>query len=443
MKGAYDDVIIEASRILAEAIVNREDDLVDRAAELDGDVKRLLWQLGSTVMGLLFSVVSGHVVDEVRQRGLTVDEKHRIGVGTVFGRVEMDSPYMRNKATKETARPVFERLGLRDGSRTLAVERALTDFGAEESFALAAVRFAEHYHHEVGRTSVLRLVERCATEAEAYVEQRLEDARALYDEPIATRPGQAEMLIELDGCEIRTGTLEAAQEAGLSTVRQLPKRARVEAWREVRVGFARGLHEVDRTYVAQMAKYPEVVGQLFSAAVERGLSSETEVVAVADGGNGLREELEVQFPGLFFVLDHPHLCQHLYDTASEIGLCDGERHRWVADCLDVIEPGGVNTLIDRLSKHAGPGKARVERLCGYLDRFSDGLDYDTAEECGWPLGSGEIESAHRYIPQKRLKIPGACWHPDTINPMLALRVLRANGWWEDFWQQKAQARRAA
>lgn len=29
-------------------------------------------------------------------------------------------------------------------------------------------------------------------------------------------------------------------------------------------------------------------------------------------------------------------------------------------------------------------------------------------------GSGEIESAHRYIPQKRLNIPGATGHRDTI-----------------------------
>ena len=60
-----------------------------------------------------------------------------------------------------------------------------------------------------------------------------------------------------------------------------------------------------------------------------------------------------------------------------------------------------------------------------------------------------IESSHRYIPQKaerprggllrvrthqaRLKIPGATWHPNTINPMLALRVIRASDWWDDFW----------
>ena len=68
-----------------------------------------------------------------------------------------------------------------------------------------------------------------------------------------------------------------------------------------------------------------------------------------------------------------------------------------------------------------------------MERFSDASHYEFFRYLGLPIGSGEIESAHRYIPQKRLKISGATWHPTTINPMLALRVIRANGWWSDFW----------
>ena len=51
-----------------------------------------------------------------------------------------------------------------------------------------------------------------------------------------------------------------------------------------------------------------------------------------------------------------------------------------------------------------------------------------------PISSGKVESAHRHVPQARLQLPGACWHPTNVNCMLALRVIRANGWWDDFWQ---------
>lgn len=79
------------------------------------------------------------------------------------------------------------------------------------------------------------------------------------------------------------------------------------------------------------------------------------------------------------------------------------------------------------------GIKRIANLSQYLQRFSDAVSYEKFISLGFPIGSGEVESAHRYIPQKRLKIPGATWHPDTINPMLALRIIRANDWWQDFW----------
>jgi len=60
------------------------------------------------------------------------------------------------------------------------------------------------------------------------------------------------------------------------------------------------------------------------------------------------------------------------------------------------------------------------------------------KKMGYPIGSGEIESAHKSVPQKRLKIPGASWNPNSINPMPALRILRADDWWEDFWVQKTE-----
>lgn len=63
-----------------------------------------------------------------------------------------------------------------------------------------------------------------------------------------------------------------------------------------------------------MGQYPEVVQQLKSAAVDQGLSIYTLVYGLADGGNGLREALEAEFSHFQFILDRPHLKQHLYAT---------------------------------------------------------------------------------------------------------------------------------
>ena len=56
-----------------------------------------------------------------------------------------------------------------------------------------------------------------------------------------------------------------------------------------------------------------------------------------------------------------------------------------------------------------------------------------------PIGSGEIASAQRSVIQPRLKLAGAWWKADTAAEMLALRTLRANGQWNQYWATLEQA----
>ena len=51
----------------------------------------------------------------------------------------------------------------------------------------------------------------------------------------------------------------------------------------------------------------------------------------------------------------------------------------------------------------------IARRYSYLATRKDQLKYAEAIAEGLPIGSGEIESAHRYVAQKRLKLPGAWW----------------------------------
>ena len=63
----------------------------------------------------------------------------------------------------------------------------------------------------------------------------------------------------------------------------------------------------------------------------------------------------------------------------------------------------------------------------YIHNRPGQLDDPGALAKGLPIGSGHIESAHRYFIQERMKIPGAWWKIENADKMLALRTLRANG----------------
>ena len=83
-------------------------------------------------------------------------------------------------------------------------------------------------------------------------------------------------------------------------------------------------------------------------------------------------------------------------------------------------------------------RAPVRAAHRYLTNRPGQFHYQDALLAGLPIGSGEIESAHRYVIQSRLKLAGAWWKKNNAKSMLALRVCRANGEWDPYWESKHQ-----
>jgi hypothetical protein len=275
------------------------------------------------------------------------------------------------------------------------------------------------------------------------VERRLLEATKTYGQNPESPPAVGTLLLELDGCEIRTGVYMTAAQAGLAD-RPARQQVRVENWRDVRTGLARPLTSKEpRLYVCRLDSYDEVCEQLFGVACAQGLTPRSQVVVPGDGAKGWREAVLVAFPKAQYILDHPHLKSHLYGTATALELEGPARHAWVSGHLDQFWAGEVDQVLAAWQQHheAEPNE-RLRQLIDHVTRFEGCVDYGAYHERGWPLGSGEVESAHRYVPQERLKIAVACWNPDNVNPMLALRVVRANGWWDEFWQWRLDQRQA-
>ena len=58
----------------------------------------------------------------------------------------------------------------------------------------------------------------------------------------------------------------------------------------MRVGFARPVDQKEqRTFVAKIGKYDQIVQQLVGAAYDQGMFVKSQVFALADGANGLKE----------------------------------------------------------------------------------------------------------------------------------------------------------
>lgn len=408
---------------------------------LDGDLHALLLRVGARILQCLLQTAVDQAVGAARATGLKVHRSPSIEVWSLLGPVSLVSPYLRDARTHRNERPADVRLGLFDGWRSPALERALASFGANLPFARAADLYQEHYgwHPTAARTR--RVTESVAEKAQAYVEERLASPTPLPRDEQVQR-----MLVESDGCLLRTGEFSPKEPPARTAVRAIPAKQRTTVWKEVRTALARPLQpESDTaTYVARRGSHQTVCDQLHAAACERGLGPETQVHAVADGGTGLKEALQRTFaPYPFtFTLDRWHLQEDFYEAADALGLKGRRRQEWVEECMELLDGNEVESVREKLLNHQGRGQKRLRRLGGHLTEHHDDLDYDRKREAGLPIGSGEVESSQRTLPQARLKVAGATWKEEHLNSMLALRVVREDGWWAAF-QQQDIARRLA
>lgn len=330
----------------------------------------------------------------------------------------------------------FQRLtGLECRGKSKALVRALTDFGAEKSFVQARCQLLEHYGVELGASSVRQVVEEEARRAEAFVAGRLKGAIAAYEQEPRRRPGEPLLIVESDGSMVRTGKLIPDPEGGVSPKRGLPKGRRETQWKEVRLSAVQRLEEEEKLYSAVLGSPQEVGEQMFALALLAGWGEETKVHGVGDAASWIAPQMAQEFPRCSYLLDRYHLLEHLYQGAEALPCgCAVGREEWVKQQVERIEKGEVEGVIQEARSLAG-GEARhpLGQLAGFLERQGEHLDYASAREEGLPIGSGMVEGGHRHVIQERMKLPGAWWKEENVNPMVALRTLRENGWWEEFW----------
>jgi Uncharacterised protein family (UPF0236) len=183
----------------------------------------------------------------------------------------------------------------------------------------------------------------------------------------------------------------------------------------------------------------DTAGQkLFECATQAGFGVGTRIHAVGDGAPWIADQVEEQFGAQgSYLLDFYHVCDYLSAAAKTVA-SECAQAAWMEEQKTRLKTQRVGELLQALQPHLeAAGVADVDapvRQCHrYLSHRPDQLHYRSTIERGLPIGSGEIESAHRYIVQQRLKRPGAWWCAANAEHMLALRLNRANRQWNTYW----------
>ncbi len=321
-------------------------------------------------------------------------------------------------------RPFTEAAQVRCRGYSHALQRAITDFGADTPFAGAARRLHEHYGIAVPIGAV-----RATTQHHG---ARLRDW-ATPEPALPARPGVAQLIVEIDGSLIpvvQTG------EAGADR-----RKTRQLDWKEARLCLAHEPGSVTPTFGATLGGVDDAGAAMMGCTVRAGAGTATKLHCLGDGAPWIPEQVERCFgTQASYLVDFAHLCDYLAGAAEP--MAGAQKQAWTAAQADRMKANEWPAVLQSLEPGVeGEGvadeNAPVRRCHRYIANRPGFLDYQGALAAGLPIGSGEVESAHRYVIQARLKIAGAWWKIDNAKKMLALRVARANGDWARSWDTPA------
>jgi hypothetical protein len=338
---------------------------------------------------------------------------------SVFGLVSVPEQIWRT-GQKKYLRLLPEGIGVSPRGRSPRLERALTDFGCEHSFAHAAARVQEHYGFEIS-ASAMR--ETTLTHAQRAAEKLQEQ----YGESYRLLPAQGagHVVAQADGTMICTVT----------SGKRTGKRPR--DWKEIRLAAAQAQGKEETFYAATFGDVAEVGRRWGHCARSAGRGLNSQIHAVGDGAEWIRlQTREVFGPEGNFLCDFFHVSQYLAAAAQTCKA--GAPDRWRRTQQARLKRGALDKVINALAPHLEPEDtpeqdALVRNAHRYLTNRTECLDYPRALRLGLPIGSGMIESGHRHVLQARLKKAGVAWLVENADRMANLRVLRANRQWLTLW----------
>ena len=303
----------------------------------------------------------------------------------------------------------------------------ITDFGADQAFAQVMDKLVEHYGIVIAESTIRRITE-------GHAQQIFEAAPSVGGAEAwpQQRGSSAVLIAEMDGGMVPIVEPDANQAD--------QRKGKKLQWKEAKLCLVHAQGSATPVYGGTLQGDVATAGQkLFDCARQAGFGRGTQVHAVGDGAPWIADQVEEQFGAQgSYLLDFYHVCDYLAAVAEAMITDPAGRKAWMDEQKTRLKTQRSDELLGLLERHLEPptvedSQAPVRQCHRYLSQRREQLDYQGALERDLPIGSGEIESAHRYIAQQRLKRPGAWWRAANADHMLALRLNRANRQWETYW----------
>ena len=360
-------------------------------------------------------------------------------------------------------------------ARLVAVEAA----GGSFQEVVAAIERATGVR--LGKRQVEELARHAAVDVDAFYTTR-RPAGCTADQVLVLQADGKGVVMRPDG--LREATAKAAAKAGKGklTTRLSPgeKRGRKRMAEVVAVGdvepIPRSIDDIipapvpGRRRSPQRRRAPVASGKWLNASVTNDIRTMIKAmfdeaerrdpahlrtwVALMDGNRdqltAVQAEAAARNVTVTIIVDFIHVIEYVWKAAwTFFNPGDPDAETWVADQARTILAGRAVDAAAAITHQADAGRFTgterkgADEAVGYLTSKRPYLDYAAALRKGWPIATGLIEGACRYLVKDRMDITGARWSLPGAEAILKLRALCSNGDFDAYWswhQQRELAR---
>lgn len=208
-----------------------------------------------------------------------------------------------------------------------------------------------------------------------------------------------------------------------------------EDWKEIKLGRIykdEDLAEVSKdrcelltsTYVAHLGSSKE-----FLPKMEYCIENLKNKVFIADGATWIWNWVEDTYPDSIQIVDFFHAKEHLCEFAKDYFKDKDKKDCWIDKQSQIMLEKGISPVI-KILKELPKKTEKLRQLIGYYENHQNRMQYHIFKEKGLLIGSGAIESAHKDVLQKRLKLSGQRWTKSGLQQMAQLRVAYKSKQWD-------------
>lgn len=189
----------------------------------------------------------------------------------------------------------------------------------------------------------------------------------------------------------------------------------------------------------------KVISEMFDEALRRDPEKNKTWVVLVDGApaqiNLIKHEAKSRGIKITIACDIIHVVEYLWKAAwafFETG--DRKAEAWVNERFISILEGKSSSVAAGIRRSATNQKLKksqreaVDTCCDYLLKKSPYLKYHQYLSQGFPIATGIIEGACRYLIKDRMDITGARWRMIGAEAVLKLRSLKASGDFTAYWK---------